>query len=98
MRINTSYMPLGILCQAASIRCTILGWPFKILCVDGENKPDSQNSKTHHYVNLLFHLTQHAIVGNGDPLQYMVRGVVHGYGCPHQIHMGKSSYRWDEYD
>lgn len=61
----------------------MLGCPLSILCSKARQRVSVEACRdaacrTHHDVDLLLDFCEHPLVGNGNTLENMVRGIVHG--------------------
>jgi hypothetical protein len=94
IRINTSYTSLEVLFQAASIRWTIFGWPFRIRF--GPSVRDTKTrlmTVTHHDVNLLLNLSKHRLAWHCDTFKNMACCSVHGRRSPDEVDICESAYQ-----
>ena len=98
IRMKTSYTPLEVLFQAASIRWTIFGWPFRIRFETSVRDTTTRvlarvTTVTYHNVYLLLNLGKHRLVWNCDTFKNMVCSPVHGRWSPDEVDMCESAYK-----
>jgi hypothetical protein len=94
IRIKTSYTPSEALFQAASIRWTMFGWPFRIRFGQLVRGTKTRlTTVTYHDVNLLLNLGKHRLVWNCDTFKNMVCCSVHGRRRPDEVDMCESAYK-----
>ena len=97
IRIKTSYTPSEVLFQAASIRWTIFGWPFRIRFGPPvrvtKTRRATGDGRRYHDVDLLLNLGKHRLVWNCDTFKDMVCCSVHGCGSPDEVDICESAYQ-----
>ncbi len=98
IRMKTSYTPLEVLFQAASIRWTIFGWPFRIRFETSVRDTTTRvlarvTTVTYHNVYLFLNLGKHRLVWNCDTFKNMVCSPVHGRWSPDEVDMCESAYK-----